>query len=868
MRGVLYSLIFILLATVDVWTQEAEWLFKVPRYYRLKGGSSVMLVDKMSGAIMFDGGAYDTYVTYDGGATWKTIFDIKMFFIDVATEWQMDEVGRWYYIGNVYGKQPINLVTEDAGETMRYVIRDTNALPFLGRWEERPKVVQPNAILIDASNPRYPRPGVPLGTYTSCDAGRTWSFHGFNRYRSSSADERTVGSGRFVMSDSNFKAREVIACTDSVIETKISTSWAYVRFKDGTVVQYVPQVAGFVRGFHITNPVDSSVKLVNPVFSIVFGGLVNDTCALYFGNRGQIVLYGMKSGLRIIDEPQVYSRFQAVGNAGIYGDRVLMQTIIPNGNLREGTRWIIYNTRTGSVSKHTRPPSYGTSWGIYYQTNPFDISNVVPVSDSTWLASFRNGELLKTKNAGATWEMVGNITRDERWGESWIGINRLFLRGDGKMALLNDRNRLITGVPGTDSWQIIHPAPFIHEINMGPNVTESFTRSSFTYRDDYNHKFRTAYGPSTIHFEHPDTLWLSGDVVGRYTTDGKFIDTILPRRSRLLKRISPLIAISAMDSLYFTFNQGKHWIYVGYTLPKFAFGKDSLVSRIGDATVAGDGSIIVGLRGMRTYRLDDSLIDTIPGGIMRSTNEGNTWERCTADIPEWLYITSLITTPSGTLFCLGSDLNIDPRVVDERTGERYLIDNARYNEKNFKLGLSYIYRSTDNGLTWTRTFVFPDRNVLPATDMRFTFMPDGRIMAIHATGGIAISRNDGITWGLGDPLNIGNPLVNDVVFTDDGYSHLATSHGYVRIRTENILKVRELHPEIGSLRAYLREDGTITFPTDLPTLVTLYSLDGRLIQRIEDTAGISNFQCENQGHRVVVVVAQLDGQTLSTLLVR
>jgi len=113
--------------------QEPEWLFKVPKYFRLKGGSSVFVVDKMRKAILFDGGAYETYVTYDGGETWKTIFDMKMFFIDVATRWQIDEAGNWYYNGRVYGKQPINLVTDDAGETIRYLVADTNALPFTGR---------------------------------------------------------------------------------------------------------------------------------------------------------------------------------------------------------------------------------------------------------------------------------------------------------------------------------------------------------------------------------------------------------------------------------------------------------------------------------------------------------------------------------------------------------------------------------------------------------------------------------------------------------------------------------------------------------------------------------------------------------------
>lgn len=865
MRFIIIVLLVGFISSLNVLSQEPEWLFKIPKYYRLKGGSSVFVVDQQRGAVLYDGGAYDTYVTYDGGANWKTIFDMKMFYLDVETSWQMDNVGRWYYTGNVYGKMPVNLVSEDAGETMRYTIADTNALPFMGRWEDQPTVVLPDALVIDASRPRYPRPGTPLGRYSSCDAGKTWTFHGYGQYVSQ-MDGRTVGAGRFVMSDSNFNAKEIIACSDSVVQTTISTSNPYVRLKDGTVLQYIPKIAGFVRGFHITRPGSSTETIYDPPFTIEYGGLINDTAALYFGSRGQILLYGMVGGFRLIDDPPVYNRFQRVGNAGIYGDRVLMQTIIPNGNLRDGTRWTLYNLKSGAATTFLRPPSYGTSWGINFRSNPFDIHGVVAFSDSTWLASFIEGELLRTDNAGATWTIVDNIQRDERWGESWIGAKRLFMRGNGQVALINERNRLMVNGTSPSDWRIVHPAPFTHEIEYHPSTRVLFTGSNYSYDEDYAYQYRAAFGPSSIYFAHPDTMWISGDVVGRFTNDGQFIDTVLARRSRLIKRISPLVTISAMDSLYFTFNNGKDWVYVGYSLPKYTHNSKTLTSGIGDVTVAKDGSILVGLRGLRTYHADGSLNDSVPGGIMRSTNNGDSWERCTADIPEWQHVTSIMTAPSGTLLCLASDLNLDARYVDPYTNETRLIEPHRYKESSYKLGLSYIYRSTDNGLTWSRTFVFPDRFVLPSTDMRFTMMPDGRILAIHPTAGIAISNNDGRSWGLADPLNIGDQIVNDVVFTEDGYAHIATNDGYVRILIENILSVRESHHVSGSLHVLTNDDGSVTFLNEIPSSVSVYSIDGRLIQRLDDPNGIQSFQRNNDGHRAVVIVASVKGKSLSTII--
>lgn len=260
--------------------------------------------------------------------------------------------------------------------------------------------------------------------------------------------------------------------------------------------------------------------------------------------------------------------------------------------------------------------------------------------------------------------------------------------------------------------------------------------------------------------------------------------------------------------------------------------------------VANDGAIIAGLRGMRIYDLDSDgqrvPRDTTPGGLIISTNDGNTWERIPSTIDTSLYISSLYKTPTGTLLCIAAEVNIDPWYIDF-IGEyrRRLSLEINWDNKGYLLDQSYIYRSTDNGRTWTRVFIFPDRQALGNTEIRFIGMPDGRVMALHPDFGVAISADDGKRWAVGDPLNIGNPEINDIVFTPDGYAHLATSEGYARMRTDDIVSVRDGQgsPTDSDLTVSLSRDGRLNVSStrDISAL-NVYAIDGCLVTHLRGGA--------------------------------
>lgn len=854
--------------------QQIEWLMRIPKYYRLKGGSSQFVMDDTRKAMLFDGGAYDTYVTYDEGATWETIFDMKMFYIDVSSTWRIDKRGNWYYDGRIYNKPHLNLVTEDAGKTIRYLVVDSSDIPGGARFEPGIKLIMPDAVLMDLAPYDL---GERRGLYTSCDVGRTWQFLPTINPSTSIGSLTTVGSNVLNLTPSSGGPwLELHACDGTVDSTAISQLSQYLRMADNTLLTWSTYYSHF---FNIQHPgVDTPEVLTHypdaetglpRVLDPTYVDHLNDTMAVIIGRNGVIATYSLRAGYRYLDIPPYRNPHQQLVDYGRYGERALFRSVSPGASSDSIVRYTLLNTRTGEHKTFARPGTGRTLRLLSWTQEIRENQRIVPYSDSSWLASFQAGELMRTTDAGMTWKMVDNINRDERWGLTYVGLDRLFPRGDGTMSTLTERSRLMVQDSATKEWTVAHLGPFVHRVKLPSNYTDPFSGTSITYGEDDGGRLRNRYGPSTVYFHTPDTLWTSGDALTRWTSSAKFIDTVLPRHTRFIKRVSQDLIVAAMDSVWFSWSNGKAWTYVSKDWPKLVLGEkftDTTLSALGDIVVADNNDLIVGLRGIRLVDTLGAIVDSIPGGILRSIDSGNTWTRSTSGIPENLYVTSLLKLQTGTLLCLAVEITLNPNVLGEVGVRRKSFDQCFGTE--YKLGYGYIYRSADHGRTWTQVHVFSSREFLTHVDPRLTFMPDGRAMAIHPEVGIAISPNDGNWFSVGDPLYVGNPNVSDVVFTNDGYAHFATDSGYLRIGIDRILGLPTEQRTIGSLSAYVNASGVLKIATTdfIPTTLRLLSIDGRTARQGTDINGITDLDVSSLACGTYVVVASSTTEVRTTLI--
>jgi hypothetical protein len=848
--------------------QEPEWMARIPKYFRLKGGTSTLSSDNTRNMIMFDGGAYDTYVTPDSGATWRNVFERKMFFIDVSSTWTIDQRGRWYYFGRVYGKLNMNLVSEDAGATLRYLFPDSSI--FGDRFDFReqiPRLVQPDALVFDNTSVT----GSTQGLIVTTDAGRSTKLIPVGGTYSK-VNFRMVKPGVMSWPVEQFVGTyEVSMATGEKTKVDVQPRNVYVRLQDNTVVQITtdtlkiqrPGDSAFLNITTFRDPVTDTLRRL----SIRDIHLITDTMAVVYGAYGEVFTVGQHHDLRVASAPARYSNFQAVTAAGLFGDRFMVTTCVPEGTSAKGFIHTVINTRTGAVAIHERP---GATKPPVYENEPGNQQRVLPITDSIWLASLFYGEFMRTTDAGRTWRMVDNIDRDKQWGETWVGINRLFPAADGGLLLISEGNRVMSQPSPGEPWTVTLLGPFSHRIRTGSDVTGLFTRRSLVFDEDFGTRYRHRYGPSTLFVPNANEMWVSGDALLRYSSDGRFIDTLLPRTSRFVKQVTPKIIASAMDSLYFTFNGGREWVYVGATLPRRIVNKDTTRAAVGDIVEADNGTLIAGLRGMTVLDSLDVQYDSIPGGIVISTNSGDTWVRTGPDIDSNAYVSSLHRTAKGTILCVVSDVRIRPWRMSPVDGSIIRVSPLSLRPENYVLEQSDIYRSTDNGTTWQRVYSFLDRPSLGATDIRFADMPDGRAVAIHPSFGIAISANDGQRWSIGDPLNVSGSLaINDMVFTPDGYAHLATSEGYLRIKVENIVSVQDRQGAVGNLTAYTLRDGTLRVSSDEElTGITVLTLDGQTVATVTKPCFVADIPTSNLAKGAYLVIGTTPRGVQRTLIMR
>jgi hypothetical protein len=153
------------------------------------------------------------------------------------------------------------------------------------------------------------------------------------------------------------------------------------------------------------------------------------------------------------------------------------------------------------------------------------------------------------------------------------------------------------------------------------------------------------------------------------------------------------------------------------------------------------------------------LAGTVGGGIWRSTNAGASWAPVD-DFMANLAVTSIVYQPGS------------PGIVYAGTGEGFFNGDA--------IRGAGIFRSADNGLTWTQLPSTANSNFFFVN--RLAFSADGSILLAATSTGVRRSLDGGTSWGSGPVLTLTGSGFGGVVATDVKFltssNTLAVASGY------------------------------------------------------------------------------------------
>lgn len=228
--------------------------------------------------------------------------------------------------------------------------------------------------------------------------------------------------------------------------------------------------------------------------------------------------------------------------------------------------------------------------------------------------------------------------------------------------------------------------------------------------------------------------------------------------------LSPTDRWIQQDSLYRSTDDGVTWSAAETGLPRDNSGITIPVSSI---IRIQDGTLLCALRGLRKATLSDTATtDTASvreGGIWRSSNGGKTWERSDAGLEHDRYVWWIASLSSGTILAVAGNMLFDA-------------DNNAQEVTGWNLGGARIFRSVDNGRTWSVVYAesrdraaYPGRRPILQTH-------DGRILTATMDNGMIESGDDGRTWReVGEELY--GRIINDIDEDSTGTIWVATDNG-------------------------------------------------------------------------------------------
>ena len=569
--------------------------------------------------------------------------------------------------------------------------------------------------------------------------------------------------------------------------------------------------------------------------------------------------------------------FASTANAGAYRstDQGLSWTQVREG-LPQSFAWsLAANPVADEVLVATGPGIYrttdnGTTWTL--TGNERIARPILFAPDGTAYAAIDSGVMRSSDPARATWTWTDSTaTPTAITGMILVGADTLWAGSDGNGVWRSVDGGVTwtarsTGLTSMDVEAIDHG--YAGELYVS-------TADGGLHRSTDDGELWVRVNPSRVQFVASSVLRAPTDRLfasspkGLFYTDAHAIDEPwTPSRTGFLNAVPRSVIVAPDGELYVLQFTGVFHRAAG---PSEPWTIDDLDIPPGsDATglvLDSTGALIASVKGV---------------GLYRSTDRGATWERYAQSLPI-LTPTAIAVGPFGRLY-VGSDVGVVYRSTDQgatweddtlATGRSSRINAIAVRDESVFVGSelnvfvsrdggrSYeasaqsirtyslavapngyvvagsfqgrVYRSIDDGMTWTYATTTPTAPLVAAVGINAR----GDVIAGVQPGGIYLSRDSGATY-VRRSDGLVNPAITAITFDAAGRAYVGTYGGGVHVSEESTMAVRgevssegialSLAPSPASSRAAV----TLGIPRSAYVRLDLFDASGERARRLHD----------------------------------
>lgn len=815
-------------------SQEITWLARVPRVpASLYPSAQTVYHDPVRNKLATLGWQMGTILfSSDSGRTWTGDYNI---FTDVVKKEPFLNVfpdGTYHYGGLTPWNATVSLISEDGGANFRRLTTDPRMRRSDG-YSVASLIIPPNVIVAYDTLGR--------NTYATTDYGVSW---------------KTFPMAPFSPSILNYVFPEPYVVLSqgeqfwNRLDTRTDTSWTLTtiprQIRSLSLIGDLTVGSRFSELAVRTHP-DSAFRLINTwpdpgtdtnaQIRIKDTRIVNDSTIYVFDERGFVLSITAPSGtIRLVHRTRFRTPFYLQANLSKvlqYGDQLLAMYNDNWGFWENGKRsrvFVHHDLPTGRITEITTKPrnSHLTVGAAGSETFLGDLGLFMMSEDSELR------EVVRSTDHGATWRHTEHVNIPL--------LDPTYLQMRHAVRLPNDSLVL----------QSVYDHVIVRDIDgwLEPRQYATDAYNWMRYLGGYTHQ-TARYRRPTLTIDDGELYTFDPYIARLDPTTMYELDTLLPRRASFMRRLTSTMLAAGRDSLWFSFNNGKEWVYIEGGMRIIP---ESLRAAVSDVVRLDDGTLLCSYRGLDWVDTADQRGVLAQGGMTRSTDLGNTWTWVDGWPDDQPHVGSMTVLPSGTIIAAAAHIEIDSALKREFADRRYT-----------RVTRAGLWRSVDGGLNWGPVYTdFYRGGPFPDIERVIVSMPNGIVVATTLSGVIIISKDDGITWNILDLPQLGDALVYGMSLDKDGTLLLSTSIGTARLVIPGVTSVADTNTTKDA-PVIERSGGSLLISNvNEPGAIDVYDVLGRKILSTSVGQGSATISLPSQVHGIVLLYRCRIGETVVT----